>query len=172
MSFPSRLAPITVSAPAPRPSPASNRFSFVPFVCFCKISSVEKSLPSLLAAFLMAAACLHAAPDDSAAPSRPAWWPAPDLPVYGTPTPQTICVYLLGCVRQPGAYHLEKGATVASALAAAGGTTVYVGWNRYSGLVRAVSSTVPRLIPFKNRPDDEKITLRDGDQIYLGHETW
>ena len=104
-------------------------------------------------------------------PPQRAWWPTPDLPVFGQAKPDTICVYVLGAARRPGVYFLNRDATVGAAIEAAQGDSE-ADWKHFCGLVRPMPLDVPKIIRFQNRETDEKIPLKDGDQIYLGHETY
>jgi hypothetical protein len=101
-----------------------------------------------------------------------AWWPSPDLQVFGHAGVKTICVYVVGSVKRPGVYHLESGSTVADALKAAQGVSDAADWEHFCGLVRQRPLDVPQIYRFKYRQDDEQMSLRDGDQIYIGHETY
>jgi protein involved in polysaccharide export with SLBB domain len=82
-----------------------------------------------------------------------------------------ICVYVVGAVKRPGAYYLHRGSTVADAITAAQGFSPFADWSHHCGLLRQMSLSVPELHRFKHR-EDERISLRDGDQLYFGHETY
>ncbi len=92
-------------------------------------------------------------------------------------TKDTICVYLLGHVRKPGAYYFPRGYTLRQAVEAAGGLTLTADWRtivRYSGILRhKYIGFPPQIIRFAgDRAKAEQMPLEDGDQVYFENESY
>src|SRR5262245_15201379 len=104
-------------------------------------------------------------------------WHVPSgLPVFGTPTANSIRVAIFGMpqtVSRPGYYHLPQGTVVRDAVEAAGGLSPFTWWRIYSGLQRPKPDGSWEIIVFtRNRTAEEQILLQDGDHLYFGHEAY
>lgn len=100
-------------------------------------------------------------------------WPqSPDVRVFGFREPDAILVYVLGEVKQPGAYYLRRPAHVRDAVAAAGGTGDFAWWKIYSGILRPHPFRLPCVIHFEDRQRAEFIELQERDQVFFGHEVY
>ena len=141
----------------------------------CRSASNESGVP-----VRRASSALTLMPTNPGIPSRVASvqdrCPSPNLPVYGKPGKDRICVYVLGEVKRPGCYYLAKGAVVRDAVESALGLTRRAWWGGESGIVRPSSHRMPELIHFMNNRanpgEEEEMKLEEGDQVVFGYEMY
>ena len=82
--------------------------------------------------------------------------------------PGGLSVNVLGAVKQPGVYQVAAGATVTTAIAAAGGSTEMADLEK-ARILRGAPGTTPEVIPCRPGPlrSGPNLTVIDHDTIYV-----
>jgi hypothetical protein len=152
-------------------------------------TAIRIFIPTYLTLIILAIGC-HSSPPKSPASSvvllypqvgsRTLFWPfriAPsDLPIFGSPTTNSIRVAVFGMgktVKRPGYYYLPSDAVVRDAVEAAQGVDDFTSWNGYSGIERPQPDGTLEVIRYtRDMMANEQIPLKDGDSLFFGHEVY
>jgi hypothetical protein len=108
--------------------------------------------------------------DRERVPVLPDWPAAPDVPLFGTPASDTILVFVVGEIKQPGGYYLPGGALVRDVINAAHGLDQRLAVWSHSGILRPRAGNLPRVIQFRTASWGADLTqiLESGDQLFIG----
>jgi hypothetical protein len=102
------------------------------------------------------------------------WGTSPGLPSFGSPSPDSIRVAVIGFSVRSGHYLLPRGATVRDAMEAAQ-FSGFVGWEYpYSGIQRKRQDGLveTRYFTRQGRAADERRVLQDDDRLSISHEVY